>query len=115
MFIVKVLLILPAKMKRIPYILLLLCALSFSGMRTSAETPKRESPTATDTPTLTVAQASFTVKGSPDCPLTFEVYSLTGQIVKRFKLKDGSFTLELPRGCYIIKCSVWSKKVVIKG
>ena len=94
MFIVKVLLILPAKMKRIPYILLLLCALSFSGMRTSAETPKRESPTATDTPTLTVAQASFTVKGSPDCPLTFEVYSLTGQLVKRFKLKDGSFTLQ---------------------
>lgn len=43
----------------------------------------------------------------------FRVYSITGQVVKRLKLSEGSERIELPQGCYIVKCEAWSKKVVV--
>ena len=39
----------------------------------------------------------------------FRVYSITGQVVKRLKLSEGSERIELPQGCYIVKCEAWTK------
>lgn len=50
----------------------------------------------------------------PDGVETFVFYSITGQVIKQVQVSAGIVTVDLPRGCYIIKCSRWSKKVVVK-
>lgn len=45
---------------------------------------------------------------------TFEVYSITGQKVKSVAVDSGSVKVELPKGCYIVRCPQWSKKVIVK-
>ena len=44
----------------------------------------------------------------------FEVYSITGQQIKTVTISGESVTIELPKGCYIVRCPQWSKKVVVK-
>lgn len=44
----------------------------------------------------------------------FRIYSITGQVIKTLKLSEGSEMIELPQGCYIVKCEVWSKKIIIR-
>ena len=45
----------------------------------------------------------------------FHIFSITGQLVKAVDVEPGiTLNVELPRGCYIIKCSYWSKKVLVK-
>ena len=46
---------------------------------------------------------------------TFHVYGITGQLVKRVDVKAGdSAQLELKRGLYIVKCSRWARKIMMK-
>lgn len=44
----------------------------------------------------------------------FDIYTITGQCVKSVTVEDGSAKAELPKGCYIVRCAKWSKKVVVK-
>ncbi len=45
----------------------------------------------------------------------FYIFSITGQLVKTIDIEPaGVQSVELPRGCYIVKCSHWSKKVMVK-
>ena len=44
----------------------------------------------------------------------FRIYSITGQVVKSLKMSEGSELIELPQGCYIVKCEAWSKKIIIR-
>ncbi|MDE6489354.1 MAG: T9SS type A sorting domain-containing protein, partial [Paramuribaculum sp.] len=67
-----------------------------------------------DAPRISVSQNSVTITTSTDnATQTFEVYSMTGQLVKRITTTDRSATFELPRGCYIVRCGRWSKKIII--
>lgn len=45
---------------------------------------------------------------------TFEIYSITGQRLKSLAVDSEEVRVELPAGCYIVRCSQWSKKVVVK-
>lgn len=44
----------------------------------------------------------------------FDIYSITGQKVKSVTVESGSVKAELPKGCYVVRCPQWSKKVVVK-
>lgn len=66
-----------------------------------------------DAPRISVNQGSVTITATADTQITFEVYSMTGQLVKRIRTNDGSVSFDLPRGCYIIRCERWSKKIVV--
>lgn len=44
----------------------------------------------------------------------FEVYSITGQRVKSVTVENATVKVDLPKGCYIVRCSKWSKKVIVK-
>lgn len=44
----------------------------------------------------------------------FEIYSITGQQIKSVTVSGETQTVELPKGCYIVRCPQWSKKVVVK-
>lgn len=52
--------------------------------------------------------------GSSDA--TFNVYSITGQLVKVVRVSaDQRATVDFPKGFYIVKCSnQWSRKVVVR-
>ena len=47
---------------------------------------------------------------------TFNVYSITGQLVKVVRVSaDQRVTVDFPKGFYIVKCSnQWSRKVVVR-
>lgn len=47
---------------------------------------------------------------------TFNVYSITGQLIKSVKVSAGTkVTMDFPKGFYIVKCvGKWSRKVVVK-
>lgn len=51
---------------------------------------------------------------NPGNEITFTIYSITGQVVKSFVMPTGNASIELPKGFYIIKCNLWSRKIVIK-
>lgn len=44
----------------------------------------------------------------------FEVYSITGQRVKSVTVENATVKVDLPKGCYIVRCAQWSKKVIVK-
>ena len=54
------------------------------------------------------------IAGSTDA--TFNVYSITGQLVKVVRVSaDQRTSVDFPKGFYIVKCSnQWSRKVVVR-
>ena len=54
------------------------------------------------------------IAGSSDA--TFNVYSITGQLVKVVRVSaDQRTSVDFPKGFYIVKCSnQWSRKVVVR-
>lgn len=44
----------------------------------------------------------------------FEIYSITGQLVKTVELQGQSERLDLPQGCYIVRAPGCTKKIVLK-
>ena len=53
------------------------------------------------------------------CPVngrsyTFQIYAITGQLLKKVQLTDTTTTIVIPQGCYIVKCESWVKKVIVK-
>ena len=53
------------------------------------------------------------------CPMngkayTFQIYAITGQLLKKVQLTDTTTTIAIPQGCYIVKCESWVKKVIVK-
>ena len=44
----------------------------------------------------------------------FDIYSITGQLIKSLEVKLETVTVELPTGCYIVRCPQGSQKVVVR-
>ena len=66
-------------------------------------------------PSMSADNGVLTIKASPDTAETFHVYGITGQLVKRVDVKAGdSAQHELKRGLYIVKCSRWARKIMMK-
>lgn len=65
-------------------------------------------------PTVKINSGNLEISVPDDTIYNFNIYSITGQLVKTLKLSDGTASVELPRGCYIVKCEKWSKKIVIR-
>lgn len=65
-------------------------------------------------PEVSVDKGYLELRAPEGMSVTFEVYSITGQIIKSVTVKSGVSRLELPKGFYIIKCERWTKRVMIK-
>ena len=65
-------------------------------------------------PSVKASTGAITLTVSSDNAVQFQIYSITGQAIKSITVGQGSTTIELPRGYYIVKCSYWSKTVVVK-
>jgi len=103
-------------MKRVLYIVV--CLLAVGGMNAipvpDSYLPQRIE-TATSGPTAQGAEGHIVfMAGSSDA--TFNVYSITGQLIKVVRVSaDQRATVDLPKGFYIVKCgNQWSRKVVVR-
>ena len=71
--------------------------------------------TATTGPAVQGAEGRIVfIAGSSDA--TFNVYSITGQLIKVVKVgADQRATVDFPKGFYIVRCgNQWSRKVVVR-
>jgi hypothetical protein len=103
-------------MKRALYIAV--CLLAMGGMNAipmpDNYTPQRLENVATG-PTAQGAEGRIVfTAGNSDA--TFNVYSITGQLVKVVRVgADQRVTVDFPKGFYIVKCTnQWSRKVVVR-
>lgn len=44
----------------------------------------------------------------------FQIFSITGQLIKTLTVKAMPVKVELPKGFYIVKCDNWTKRVMLK-
>lgn len=102
-------------MKRLLYIFTLCVALAVGsvGVRVFAE-PRVEQVSSEETTVYGGKGTIAMVAGDSDA--TFNIYSITGQLIKSVRVSAGTkVTIEVPKGFYIVKCSGrWSRKVVVK-
>ena len=103
-------------MKRILYIVICLLAI---GAATAVPVPDNFLPqrveTAATGPSAQGAEGRIVfVSGSNDA--VFNVYSITGQLVKGVKVSaEQRASVEFPKGFYIVRCgNQWSRKVVVR-
>ena len=104
------------EMKRILYILVCLLAV---GMTQAVPVPDNFLPqrveTTTTGPTAQGAEGRIVfTAGNSDA--TFNVYSITGQLVNVVRLNaDQRISVDFSKGFYIVKCgNQWSRKVVVR-
>lgn len=103
-------------MRRVLYILACLLAI---GMAQAVPTPDNSLPQRIETAaTGPVAQGGegriVFIAGSSDA--VFNVYSITGQLIKVVRIgADQRTSVDFPKGFYIVKCNnQWSRKVVVR-
>ncbi|MCM1028416.1 MAG: T9SS type A sorting domain-containing protein [Pseudoflavonifractor sp.] len=66
-------------------------------------------------PAVKVTSDGIELYASAVEPTTFMIYSITGQLVKKTTVEAAAHVnSQLPEGCYIVRCSSWAKKVVVK-
>lgn len=61
-----------------------------------------------------VVHGGLELINNTDQTIHFQVYSITGQMVKSLDLGNGSATVALPQGCYIVKHPKGTQKVVVR-
>lgn len=52
--------------------------------------------------------------GDRNSSVRFEIYSITGQLVKSVTVTSAPVKIELPKGFYIVKCDSWTRRVMLK-
>ena len=104
------------KMKRLLYILV--CLLAMGGME-AIPAPDNFLPQRVETakaePTAQGAEGRIVfTAGNSDA--TFNVYSITGQLIKVVRVSaEQRASVDFPKGFYIVKCgNQWSRKVVVR-
>lgn len=104
------------KMKRIVYIVV--CLMAMGGIQAVPMPdnflPQRVETVATG-PSAQGAEGRIVfTAGNSDA--VFNVYSITGQLVKVVRVSaEQRVSIDLPKGFYIVKCSnQWSRKVVVR-
>ena len=103
-------------MRRVLYILISLLAIGAVNAVPVPDTflPQRVETAATG-PTAQGAEGRIVfTAGNSDA--TFDVYSITGQLVKVVRVNaEQRTTVDFPKGFYIVKCNnQWSRKVVVR-
>ena len=103
-------------MRRLLYILVLLLAMGGAqAVPVSDNFLPQRVETAQTGPAAQGAEGRIVfIAGNSDA--TFNVYSITGQLVKVVRVSaDQRASVDFPKGFYIVKCSnQWSRKVVVR-
>lgn len=102
-------------MKRLLYILVLMVTLGVVMPSVTAFAEPRIEQVASDESAVVGGKGTIAMTAG-ESDATFNVYSITGQLIKSIKVNAGTkVTMEFPKGFYIVKCvGKWSRKVVVK-
>ncbi|WP_302062571.1 adenylosuccinate synthetase, partial [uncultured Muribaculum sp.] len=106
----------PKLMNRLLVIISLLTAMTTLPMAASSVQEMNDdaiTEVIDNSPTIKPVTGGLEITVSDGKAHEFYIYSITGQLVKRVKA-DYTLTVELPQGYYIVKCSSWSKKIVVR-
>lgn len=115
MVFLEIVVILQVEMKRLLYIMTLCVALAVGSVSvTMVASPRIEQVSSDETSVVGGKGTIAMIAGDSDA--TFNIYSITGQLVKSVKVTAGTkVTIDVPKGFYIVKCvGRWSRKVVVK-
>jgi len=79
------------------------CARPAAGVRVTERTPN-----------VSVEKGFIELTAPDGEAVKFEIFSITGQLVKSITVKGSTAKIDLPKGFYIIKCEFWTKRVMLK-
>lgn len=65
-------------------------------------------------PTVSVDKGYIELTAPDAEPVKFEIFSITGQLIKSVTVKGATTKVDLPKGFYIIKCDSWTKRVMLR-
>lgn len=100
--------------KIVSTVILLFAAFAFNGQWLANARPAVENRVSDRIPTVTVDKG-FIELTAPDSEIVkFEIFSITGQLIKSLTVKGSTVKVDLPKGFYIIKCDSWTKRVMLK-
>ncbi len=103
-------------MKRFLAYILILVALGSTGVVASGAAPQGGAGVelvAESVATVSAGVGEMTI--STEQTQRFYIFSITGQMIKSVEISAGEHrVIDLPNGCYIVKCAQWSKKVVVR-
>lgn len=102
-------------MKRLLYIFTISFALAVGTVSANLYAGPRVEQVASEETTVIGGKGTIAmVAGDNDA--TFNIYSITGQLIKSVRVSAGTkVTIDVPKGFYIVKCTGrWSRKVVVK-
>lgn len=101
-------------MKKLIVILLFCVAcVSSNGLYAASSQDNIKAIELSESPIVNGGVGSIAIS-NPVAEMTFTIYSITGQVVKTIVMPVGNAIVELPKGFYIIKCNLWSRKIVVK-
>lgn len=101
------------KLKNI-FIALIICLMNFGSSVVYAFPPQVTSMVTDNQVSVKATSGAIILTANCEEPICFQIFSITGQAIKTITLSQGSTSIELPRGYYIVKCNQWSKTVIIK-
>lgn len=65
-------------------------------------------------PILKSSTGHLIIHNPDDKTISFQIYSITGQVIKTVTASTGETIVDLPHGYYIVKCNEWAKQVIIR-
>lgn len=65
-------------------------------------------------PKVTVADGRLELTAPDGMSVRFDIYSITGQLIKSLDLQSETALVELPQGCYIVHTPGRSVKILVK-
>ena len=102
-------------MRRLLYIFTISLALAVSAVSVNLYAEPRVEQVSSDEASVVGGKGTISMVAG-DNNATFNIYSITGQLIKTVRVNAGTkVTIDIPKGFYIVKCSgKWSRKVVVK-
>lgn len=100
--------------KLISAVILLLAVNAFSGQWFAEAAPAVESRVADRAPTVSVEKGYIELTAPDGDNVRFEIFSITGQLIKSLTVKGSTVKVDLPKGFYIIKYESWTKRVMLR-
>ena len=95
------------------FVAVMLVAGASAGMQSFAS--ERIEHIDTAGPQIRVADGALELTAPDNAATRFEIYSITGQLVKAVELQAArAERIELPQGCYIVRTPGRSQKIVVK-
>lgn len=100
--------------KLISTVILFLAATAYTGQWLANAKSAVEIRVSDRTPAVTVDKGYLELTAPESETVKFEIFSITGQLIKSVTVKSSTVKVDLPKGFYIIKCDSWTKRVMLR-